>query len=144
MRFRDRLIRKLLVGALLGVFVGVLISDIFPNGEPSEAPLTVIILLYAVMGMIGYGGAIVYEIERLGLLTMTLIHYFCTIGFFILMGTILNFGTLSMYLIMIGIETVVYFIIWGIQFIRWRREVKEMNEELEAAKKQPEDDEKIA
>ena len=140
MRFKDRLIRKILIGALMGIFVGAVIEDVFPGGEPSEVPLSITLLLYALMGVIGYGGAIVYEIERLGLLTMTLIHYFCTIGFFILMGTVIGFGTLPFYLIMIGIETVVYFMIWGFNFVRWRKEVRQMNEELEEVKKHPEEE----
>ncbi len=140
MRFKDRLIRKLLIGALMGIFVGAVIEDVFPGGEPSKVPLSITLLLYALMGVIGYGGAIVYEIERLGLLTMTLIHYFCSIGFLILMGTIIGFGTLPIYLIMIGIETVVYFMIWGFNFVRWRKEVRQMNEELEEAKKHREEE----
>ena len=140
MSLKEKFILKASVGGILGVFVGVGIAMLCGDDPVSDrVPLIVQLFLYAMMGVVGNGGSIVYSFESWGITKMTLVHYSCTIAYFIVMGLILDFGPPSVYLIMIGIMTVVYFLIWVLSYISGKREVKRMNEELKSFKNRSEE-----
>ena len=140
MSLKEKFLLKASIGGILGVFVGVGIGMLF-DGDPvsDRVPLIAQIFLSAMMGVVGNGGSIVYYFESWSIAKMTLVHFSCTIVYFIVMGLILDFGPPSVYLIMIGIMTVVYFIIWILSYISGKREVKRMNEELKSFKNRPEE-----
>ena len=137
MTLKERFIMKSLAGGLAGVFVGVAIASLC-GGLPAGCPLMVQLFLYALMGVVGNGGSIVYEIESWSLTKATLLHYLFTIAFFVFMGIVLNFGSYIVYVIAIACETVAYFIIWIINYLKCKRAVRDMNGELAAFKKQTE------
>lgn len=81
-------------------------------------------------GVIGMGGAVVYEIERWSLLKATVVHYLSVMLFFLFMGWCLGWSGGLLYQIMPAIMTAVYFLIWIAYYIAWKIEIRQINKEL--------------
>ena len=77
------------------------------------------------------GGSIVYQFERWGLLKATLVHYTLTLAAFLITNAALNWFPASVLAIVLILFTVVYFIIWLVQYLRWKKTIQEMNQDLE-------------
>ena len=65
---------------------------------------------------------------------VTFTHYLCVIVTFVLASAVLGWGSLISILIMVLIETIVFFAIWLIMCYKWKNEIKNMNENLERYK----------
>lgn len=143
---RNKVFLRIIIGFILGAIIGNLIA-LFTNNfkivavefEESVGIVWAVILqtlFSGLMGMSGIGGMSVYEKEEWGLLKATLIHYLMILiadllSFFILKWlpfTFINF------LIIFGVCTITFFIIWLIMYLRWKKIVKEMNEDLDTYK----------
>ena len=82
-------------------------------------------------GAVAMGGSIVYQFERWGLLKATLVHYTLTLAAFLITNAALNWFPASVLAIVLIPFTVVYFIIWLVQYLRWKKTIQEMNQDLE-------------
>jgi hypothetical protein len=140
MNLKERFCLKASIGGILGVFVGVGIASLSGDPVSDRVPLIVQLLLYALMGVVGNGGSIIYDIESWSVAKATLVHFASVIVFFVIMGLILDFGPPLVYLITSGAMTVAYFVIWIVNYIKGKRTIKAMNDELKSFKSRPESD----
>ncbi len=138
---RKRALKLALIGFLMGMVIGNLISFLsggnFVNTRlasltGSEA-LSVVLntLLSGFLGAAAMGSTVVYEIERWPLAAVSAVHYLIVEISYICvalpLGWVHDFREL---LIMLGIQLVIYFIIWMIMYLRYRRHVKQLNDLL--------------
>ena len=131
------------IGALIGIVVDVLISvlsagkffagqtllDLFGS---EKAALLVEMLLVALFGAVCLGTTFLYDSERtsrLPLAVVSVIHCFICIVPFMGLAYILNwFDSVRDLLIMTCIQLAMYFIIWLIMYLLYKKQIKELNE----------------
>ena len=148
----NRLIKRLLWGFVFGAVSGILISGFLNllsgNGfsivarellleKGKTAAVIMQVLFSGIYGAICIGGTIFYEIERMGLFFSTLSHFLCimvsySITALILRWAHLDFGLALLLIIIAGI----FFVIWLVMGSVWRKNIREMNSELEKYKKE--------
>ena len=124
---------KSLLGLVIGMIIGV--GTWMMNGRAiSEADYAALILHLAVSGIIGFigmGGSLVYDIESWPLLKATVIHYIACMISFSLASIILSwFSDYLSFFITFIIMTVVYVCIWIAESWHWKKTIREINEEL--------------
>lgn len=129
---------KMIILSLLGAVIGLLIPPLIHLfGGYSMEWITDGRLFFlqvigsGLFGALSMGGSAVYDIESWGLLKATLIHYFVTLGAFILASFLLQWFSLDVILYAVAAFTVIYFIIWIIQYSIYKKEVKKMNRDLQ-------------
>ena len=130
---------KLIIKSLLGAVLSMLISTILlainvSNGEIITSGSWVLAQFIgsALMGAICMGSSVVYEVERWGLVKVTLIHYSIALIAFAVTSVFLNWFTGIRLLIAVGVYTGAYALVWLLEFILWKNEIKKMNRELKA------------
>ena len=139
------------IGFLFGVAFGVLISVLSTLGgtvrlysdalfaRTGSAAASIVLQLFfsGLYGALCMGGTIVYEIEEWPLLRVTLTHFLICMVPYLPISLLLGWNTgLVELLIVIGVMTVIYFIIWLIMFLRYRAQVRELNNILQRRKAQ--------
>ena len=88
-------------------------------------------LLSGLLGAISMGGVNVYDIEKWPLLQCTVVHYLMIEVSYIVIASILGwYGSLMELLIIMGIQLLVFMIIWVILYLRWKAQIRELNELL--------------
>ncbi len=132
MQIRKRLLIKSLIGAVGGIIIGLLMM----GEDRSDIWLIFHLVASALYGAVANGGTIVYEIEKLGVLRATLIHYFITMSLFVIISLALGWfaGGLIWLGIVVLIMTVIYVMIWLFNYLYWKKTVREVNEELKNLK----------
>ena len=85
-------------------------------------------------GAICFGGTIVYEIEKWGLLHATLTHFLLTLASFLTANAVLQWFPNSIMVFVMILFVIGYFIIWLVMYLGWKRQVKKLNQELEEMK----------
>lgn len=129
------------VGAIVGILISVLTTVASVDGirpysdillahiKSPVAALLLQILFSGLYGAICMGGTVVYDVEEWSLLRVSLTHYLmCMISYLpisLLLGW--NNGIVDL-LIACGVMTAVYFIIWLCMFLRYRAQVRELND----------------
>ena len=92
-------------------------------------PLLLPFLFSGLYGALCMGGTVVYELEDWPLLRVSLTHYLICIVPYLPISLLLGWNSgIAELLIVMGVMTVVYFIIWLIMFLRYRAEVRELND----------------
>ena len=153
-----KVIMKFIVGFGLGVVAGIVITIIFSlllNGKISfissdfvstigNKPLAYIIefILMGLLGLVGYGGSSVYEVENWSIMKATFVHFFATfIVFFAVSFTLgwVSTEDITGTIIMIACTVGAYFVIWLVQYIRSKMLVRDINSGLEKMKKLEDD-----
>ena len=124
------------VGFVLGVLLGLGILALegsLGGGEQQAGGMTLYLVSSGLLGAVNMGATVVYSMESWGLLRVTLTH-FC-----ICMASVCGVGIWIGWLspgdpwtwIILGVCVVVYFIIWIIMYLRYKREIRKINEALE-------------
>ena len=109
----DRLVSDLLIQRV-GSTAGALALDLFLSG---------------VFGFLCMGGTVFYEIENWSLLKATFLHYLLVVVCFPPLALFLGWVEKpAEVMIMTGIQTVCFFLIWLIMYLRYKAEVRELNE----------------
>ena len=140
----EKLKYKFAINLLLGVIFGFAVwAVLFMCGaypEDIERPaLLAQIIGSMLMGVVGMGGSTIYSIEKLGIWKATLIHYFMVILTFCLASKV--FGWFSdMLIVFLLAETVIYVLIWLVNYFLGKHSVNEMNRDLELMKKKQDGD----
>ena len=134
------------IGFLTGIFIGYAISimtalddpDVFvPVSERLVAvvggniPMAYVMqgLLSGVYGAICFGAIVFYDIERWPLALATGAHCAAIVLIYIPLGFFLGWlSNIIETLIVAGIQIVVFFIIWLILYLNYKKQVKELNE----------------
>ena len=131
---RTRLCIRALIGALFGIFICLFFMVFMSDGDEVIRGNYHLILQFfgsALYGAIPMAGTVVFEKEEWGLLKVTCIHYLSTFIAFIIANFILDWFEWEVFGIVVAIMTVLYFIIWLIQYRRYKSEIKRINDELE-------------
>ena len=77
------------------------------------------------------GSAVIHDIESWPLLRCAVVHYLIIEVSYIAIATILGwYVSLTELLIILGIQLIVFVIIWVIMYLRWKTQVRKLNELL--------------
>lgn len=127
-----------LIGFALGVGVGALFH-VLSGGEgflSRGLTLALYFLMSGLYGAVNMGTSAVYSIEDWSILRCTFTHFAITVissvlffGGMILLGW-MGLPPLGWGLLMLAIFVAVYFLIWLLQYLSYRRKVKRMNARL--------------
>ena len=135
----DKLKAKFTILALAGCVCGFTIVVIiymcggYPMELLADRPAFLAqIIGSCLLGALNMGATIVYDIDKWGIIRVTLTHYCISMCSFIICEKLLGWFPDSVLIIVLVIFTVVYALIWVIMSLRGKREVERMNEELEA------------
>ena len=152
MSFKQRVIMLSSIGFGLGVIAGTIIAAfsgtlshddgtmylcapelIEAVGDPLTA-FTIQAIVLGFQGVLAMGGSAVYSIEKWSVLRCTLTHYLAVMAGIYTCAFTLRWFSISdtrAILIMFLILTPPYFLIWLINYISYKMELKKINSELE-------------
>ena len=158
MTLKNRFIYKAAIGFSLGILVtiiiNILISTLFTGNagayidEYSSSAvgrtvprLLLELLTGGLLGFVGNGGSVVYEIEDWGILKPTTIHFGVTMAVYVFVG--LFNGWLTPYhsfqnVIQVVSMLLAYVAIWLSQYLIYRKEIREMNRDIKLFKEKEE------
>lgn len=92
-------------------------------------------LLSGLLGAGSMGSTVVYEIERWSLALSTAAHYLIIEAFYVPTALLLGWvGSLPALLINMGIQLIIFLIIWIIMYLRTKAQVRELNELMKKRK----------
>ncbi|MBR5109516.1 MAG: DUF3021 domain-containing protein [Clostridia bacterium] len=127
------------IGFLFGLFIGnliawftggVIVSPILVERMGSEAAAIVVqTLCSGIYGVITMGGTLLYDVERLPLALATALHCLLVIGPYMPLALLLGWESeISDILIVWCFQLAAFFIIWLIMYLRYKAQVRELNE----------------
>ena len=88
-------------------------------------------LLSGLLGAIAMGGVVIHDIERWSLPRCAVVHYLLIEIPYIVIATVLGwYDSPTELLIILGIQLVAFGFIWLIMYLRWKAQVRELNELL--------------
>ena len=143
---KKKLLIRCGVGFLLGVAMMLLIPALFNRGPDGTvnycsdeliarvggspaAAMAVSLLLYGLYGACCMGGTLLYEIERWPLALATAVHYLIIALGYALAAHLLCWNlSLKQLLIIEALMTVGFFLIWLYMYLRYKAEVRELNQ----------------
>ncbi len=148
---RKKLLIRAGLGFLFGIVMVVLIPAVFnraPDGTISLCSLQLVsrvgsetaamlfsLLMYGLYGACCMGGTMLYEIERWPLALATAVHYLIVALGYALCAWLLCWNLRMKELLFIeGMMTLGFFLIWLFLYLRFRAEVRELNELTERRK----------
>ncbi len=130
-------IRLSLIGFLLGIGVGVMIYATggfdYLSEADKQAKLPLFMFVSGLLGVVGMGGSVVYDIESWSITKATATHFVATIAAFFAMGFIEGWYqsiSIPSLLITVAMFVVAYVIIWVIQYLKCKKAIQGLNEEL--------------
>ncbi|MBR5115714.1 MAG: DUF3021 domain-containing protein [Lachnospiraceae bacterium] len=130
MKYRDRFLINSLIGLVLGMIVGIVIWVIPPVNSEGRS-LLLHVIMSGLHGLIPCGAATVYEIEEWGVTKSTVVHASVTLATILAieipMGWWQTGGQIALALV---IYTIMYTIIWLINYLYWKKMVRELNRQL--------------
>lgn len=130
---KNRMLILALVGYIMGMMLGAFIN-VFA-GDPSwiaDNKWFFMAQLFGsgLLGAFNMAGTIVYDIEDWGLTRATVTHYALALGAFLVANFTLGWFPMEIMLYVFIMFTIAYFIIWLIMFLKFKREIRLMNQEL--------------
>ena len=137
----NKMIKKILILILVGFVMGCFVNMAFgwsiitAVAAGNEKPVTLVgfMLLGAINGMICVGGMTIYDIESWSLARCTITHFVISMSSLFITGSLqgwLSFTNADS-LIVLGCSLIGYFIIWIIMYLISKKQVKELNKNLE-------------
>jgi hypothetical protein len=141
MRFREEALMdlktKFIIRALIGFSLGLLFGAFMLMVGSDDAFMLNRPLVFAhivcsgIMGLVGNGGAIVYDLENWGIIKATFIHFTVTFMTMIAISEVLGWFSHDILLFVFLAFTAVYVIIWLIEYAIGKKQVKELNAGLQ-------------
>ncbi len=158
MNLKNKFILKASIGFSLGMLISVVINIIvtmvqngsgdFLINNPGAAyagrslgNILVELLTAGLLGMVGNGGSVVYEIESWSIVKATSTHFIFTMLVYVLVGRIngwLTPGPSIANLIQISSMFIAYVIIWLSQYLVFKKEVAALNDGIKKLKNREE------
>ncbi|MCR5417656.1 MAG: DUF3021 domain-containing protein [Lachnospiraceae bacterium] len=150
MSLKQRFIYKASIGFALGVFVTIMFYLIhLLSGGYSEnivakdflSELVIQLFSGGMMGVIGNGGSVIYEIDHWSIIRTTVTHFCLAFFTFLVLGLLngwLEPGLTLFNIIMILSWITVYFMIWMIQYLIYKKEVDQINRGVKLLKESKE------
>ena len=142
---RRKLLKMAGIGFALGMIMGngiawladgTVVNPVLVNALGSRAGSVLIqTLLSGLLGAVAMGGTLLYDLERWPLLAVSVCHYGMIEAAYAAAALLLGWvrsGTEL--LIMMAVQLAVYLVIWLIMFLRYKAEVRRMNELLRESK----------
>lgn len=135
-----KFLRRGAIGFPLGILISLviswasgndrLVSDLLIQRVGSQAGALILdLVLSGFFGFLCMGGTVFYEVENWSLLKATILHCLLVIACFPPLALFLGWVSKpAELLIMTGVQTVCFFLIWLIMYLRYRAEVRELNE----------------
>ena len=123
-----------ILGYLLGVAIGVIVF--LSSSEGSLAKSIPYILLSGIPGCVAMGSTVVYDIEKWSVARATVTHFLITFLCFYLLAFALGwfrFGD-SLFWTITAAMVAGYIIIWLIQYLIYKRQIRKMNDNLQKRK----------
>lgn len=133
----NKFLIKTLFGALMGLAICITIYGfgVYDDVILSNKPFMIAQFIgSAVLGIIGMGGSVVYEVEKWSLTAVTITHYILVVIAFVCCCVFLKWFEIRVLPIVLIIFTITYFIIWLINYLISKNEIKKINEGLEILK----------
>ena len=132
--------KKALLLGLLGYAGGCIIGLCFALQSREFSMINALpkILLGGIPGAVIAGSTVVYDIEEWSLLKATITHFLLTMGVILLACFLLNWFTpwSTTFWIMLAAEAAAYVIIWLIMCLRYKAEIRKLNELLKNNEKE--------
>ena len=129
------------IGFVLGILVGLGFLSITGVGayalQRGTEGLALYMALSGLLGAVGMGGTTIYSMERWSLLRCTATHFavtltaYCAVGFTLGWLDLRDPATPFMFL---GYG-IAYFIIWLAMFLKYKRQIRQINEALKTWKR---------
>ena len=121
------------LGALIGVAICLIIYGLGGYDELlTDKPAFIAQFIGSMlMGFVGMGGSVAYEIDSWGISKATLVHYVATMGIFVLNCSLLHWFEGSALLISLICMTIAYFCIWLVNYILGKKEISRINSDIE-------------
>lgn len=156
---KKKILFRSLMGAPIGVLVSLIITIIFSlcmgNGEYFPAPHELIdwcggnettavivqLICSLLVGAIGGGSSVIWEIEKWSLLKQTLVHLAVIAVPFFGIGYVMNWMPHYLYgaLGYVGGFILVYVVMWCSIYFSIRAKIKKMNKQLQAMQQEEKD-----
>lgn len=133
----NRFLIKALLGALMGLAICITIYGFGGYDDVIIINKPFVIAQFigsAVLGIIGMGGSVVYEVEKWSLTKVTMIHYILVVIAFVCCCIFLKWFKSEVLPIVLIIFTIVYFMIWLINYFISKNEIRKINKGLEILK----------
>ncbi len=134
------------IGFVLGILVGLGYLSITGVGayyvKKGAGGLALYLALSGLLGAVSVGGTTIYSLEHWGLLRCTVTHFAITFSAYCAVGFALGWLDLTepaTLLILLG-NVIAYFIIWLVMWIRYRRQIRQINEALKTWKARQDED----
>ena len=137
------------VGFLMGMIIGNAIAwlsggtlvnrSVVAWTGSDIAAVAIQTLFSGLLGAIAMGGVLIHETEQWSLARCALVHYLVIEIPYVLIALFLGWiDSGAGLLISVAIQTVLFFIIWVIMYLRYRAEVRRLNELLKENRDQEE------
>ncbi len=129
-----RFIIQILAGALLGMLISITIYlfDGFSEDMISNRwAFFWQVVGSGLNGAVCMGSSIIYEFEKWGLRKVTILHYLICLLSFLTACLLLQWFPISTFCIVLPVYTFVYFIVWVMEYVFWKREIRKINQDLE-------------
>lgn len=136
-RYVNSFIFRALIGALMGIAICLILYGFGLYDEIIIDDKPFVIMQFvgsALNGIICMGSTIVYDIDNLGLSKVTLLHYVITLVSLLCFNFLLGWFSEFNIILILVVFTVAYFIIWLVNYLIYKREIRRMNIELEDIK----------
>ena len=140
MDLKTKFIIRALLGFSLGMIIGAIMYVLSVNDNEPVDKVYLLMQLFGsgIMGIVGNGGAIVYDFEDWGLGRATFTHYIVTFFTMLSISEILGWFSHDILLIVVLAFSFVYLIIWGTEYFVWKKEIRQMNRQLGLLKREQE------
>ena len=149
MNLKNRFIIKASIGFALGILVDLIIHTVFVLSGSSYLLAGTLsqeevlgffreLFLSGILGLIGNGSTVIYEIESWSILRVTATHFVIAFAAFFSIGLIngwLTPGITAENIIITGIVLISYVMIWLVQYLIYKKEVSDINDGLKNLRK---------
>lgn len=126
--------KKTMLLGLAGFVLGVLICIGFMLARSSEGLKAAFpnLVISGIYGAVAMGSSIVYDVEKWSITRATATHFLLVFALYFLLVLSMGWFSLSdpVFWIVVGAMVAVYILIWLIQYLSYRRQIREMNDEL--------------
>ncbi len=133
MDIKTKFMFRTLLGFTLGLIIGIIMFALsIPDGAPFDRTFFIFHLIgSSIMGLVGYGGAIVYDIESWSLGRATFTHYIVTFMTMFVISEMLGWFSHDVLFYTFLAFTFAYAMIWLFEYLVWKKQIRQMNDELE-------------
>lgn len=125
--------KKATLLGLAGFVIGaaIVICLVLLDSQPLQGAFAHIVI-GGIYGAVAMGSSVVYGIEKWSIARATATHFLLVFALYFLLVISMGWFSLSdpVFWIVVGTMVAVYILIWLIQYLSYRRQIREMNDEL--------------